>query len=171
MSFSEDTQELDRSFRRTQSLLERLLQGLKARRASWVSARPSTLAPSPELEQLTQEIAREEAQRETLLARIRLALPAPFGGDASTSHINVTRIAAALPTPASRALREIADVVQGLAKSVRAEVTLGQRLVRFAQDATRTVRQKPRDAVPGYDCGARMVRPGKLAGALIDGKA
>ena len=170
MSFSEDTRELDQSFHRTKSLLERLLQGLKARRASWVSARPSTLAPSPELEHLTQEIAREEAQREGLLARIRLALPAPFGGDPSASHVNVTRIAAALPTPASRALREVADVVQGLAKSVRAEVTLGQRLVRFAQDATRTPRSTARVA-PGYDRGARVVRAGKVAGALIDGKA
>lgn len=171
MSFSEDTHELELSFQRTQQLLEQLLQGLKSRRQAWVSARPSTLAPSPELELLTQQIAREETQRDELLARIRVTLPAPFGSAPAASHVNVTRIAAALPAPAARSLRDVADVVTRLAKSVRAEVTLGQRLVRFAQDATRSPLAPASPTAPGYDRGARMVRPGKLAGALIDGKA
>lgn len=171
MSFATDTRELELSFARTRELLDRLLQGLKARRAAWVSARPSTLAPSPELEQLTQQIAREEAQRDTLLARIRLVLPAPFGGEPAATHVNVTRIAAALPAGPSRALRDVADAVQKLAKAVRTEVTLGQRLVRFAQDATRTATPPARGAAPGYDRAARMVRTSRTAGALVDGKA
>jgi hypothetical protein len=172
MSFPDDTRSLAESFVRTRALLEALLQGLRARRAAWVSARPSTLAPSPELEQLTQQIAREEALRVELLARIRRALPAPPGGDAAHAHVNVTRIAAALPAPAARSLRDAADAVQQLAKAVRTEVTLGQRLVRFAQTAgDRSPGIEPRPRAPGYDRGARIVRTGKLAGALVDGKA
>jgi hypothetical protein len=172
MSFSDDASQLEQSFGRTRGLLESLLQGLTARRAAWVSARPSKLAPSPELEQLTQQIAREEAQRDGLLARMRQALPAPFGGESGANHVNVTRIAAALPATAGRALRAAADAVQALAKAVRAEVTLGQRLVRVAQDATRTVTGKvAAPAAPGYDRGARLLRGARTAGAWIDGKA
>ena len=172
MSFADDTRALEQSFGRTRTLLERLLQGLKARRAAWVSARPSTLAPSPELEHLTQELAREEAQREQLLTRIRRTLPAPLGGDPAHTHVNVTRIAAALPAPAGRALRDLADAVRALAKAVRTEVTLGQRLVRFAQGAVPAgAPDGGKGTLPRYDRGARVVRAGKLAGALVDGKA
>ena len=172
MSFSDDTKTLEQSFSRTQELLQKLLQGLQARRSAWVSARPSTLAPSPELEQLTQEIAREEALRADLLGRIRTALPTPLGGDSAALHINVTRIAAALPLPAARSLRAVADIVQALAKKVRAEVTLGQRLVRFAQTAEDGVHRgkQVRSSAPGYDRAARMVRTSKFAGALVDGR-
>jgi hypothetical protein len=173
MSFPDDTRALEQSFERTRDLLERLHAGLKARRAAWISVRPSTLAPSPELEQLTQDAAREEALRAGLLERIRRALPAPFGGDAALAHVNVTRIAAALPAPAARSLRDAADAVQRLAKAVRTEVTLGQRLVRFAQDAgerTAVIGRLGRGGPPGYDRGARIVRAGKAAGALVDGK-
>jgi hypothetical protein len=170
MSFSDDTRSLTQSFQHTHDLLERLLAALNARRAAWVSARPSTLAPSPELEQLTQAIAREETLRDDLLARIRVALPAPFGHAASVSHVNVTRIAAALPAAESQALRDVAAVVQRLAKAVRAEVTLGQRLVRFAQVAAVAPLAAPPGGAPHYDRDARMVRAGKLAGAIVDGK-
>lgn len=172
MSFSDDTRSLTLSFQRTKDLLERLLAALNARRAAWVSARPSTLAPSPELEQLTQEIAREETQRDELLARLRLALPAPFGHAASVSHLNVTRIAAALPQSESQALRDAAAVVQRLAKAVRAEVTLGQRLVRFAQVASAAVAAPGNTSgrAPGYDRSARVVRANRIAGELVDGR-
>ncbi len=171
MSFPADTSSLEQSFQRTRTLLEQLLAGLRTRRAAWVSARPSTLAPSPELEQLTQQIAREEALRVELLARLRRTLPAPLGGDAAHAHVNVTRIAAALPAAASRALRDVAAAVQSLAKAVRTEVTLGQRLVRFAQDVgTRVGDRTGRGSGSGYDREARIVRTGKLAGALLDGK-
>ena len=49
-------------------------------------------------------------------------------------------------------LREVADRVQQLAKNVRAEVTLGQRLIRFAQGAlpgALTKATQPREL--GYD--------------------
>ena len=78
MSFADDTRSLLASFRRTQGLLQQLLAGLQARRAAWVSARPSLLQPSAELEQLTQAIAREESGREELLARVRTAMPRPL---------------------------------------------------------------------------------------------
>lgn len=170
MSFSEDTAELTASFQRTRQLLEQLLHGLQARRTAWVSARPKTLAPSAELEQLTQAIAHEEAQRDVVLARIRTVLPAPLGALASSLHVNVTRIAAALPAVAARTLREVGDAVQSLAKAVRAEVTLGQRLVRFAQSASREPQPAARTAAPGYDRAARIVRAANKAGALVDGK-
>jgi hypothetical protein len=170
MSFSDDTRSFTLSFQHTKDLLELLLAALKARRAAWVSARPSTLAPSHEIEQLTQEIAREESARDELLARIRLALPAPFGHPASVSHMNATRIAAALPAPEAQALRDVAAVVQRLAKAVRTEVTLGQRLVRFAQSAALAPLAVPPAAAPGYDRDARAVRAGKFAGAIVDGR-
>src|SRR5688572_30472772 len=134
MSFAEDANRLERSFRTTHELLRQLLQGLQGRRAAWVSVRPSTLAPSPEIERLTQEIAREEAQRDELIAQLRRALPAPLGAEHTSLHVNVTRIAGALAPGQARSLRDAADAARSLAKAVRAEVTLGQRLVRFAQD-------------------------------------
>jgi hypothetical protein len=172
MSFSTDCSELEASFRVTEGLLKQLLAGLQARRAAWISARPSVLAPSPELEQLTQAIAREESRRDGLLPRLRAALPTPIGADSSQLHVNVTRLAAALPQPAARALRDIADAVHKLAKAVRTEVTLGQRLVRFAQRAQPGTADKAdgRSRLPGYDRAARAVRTTGAAGALVDGR-
>ncbi len=173
MSFSDDTQELERSLRRTGDLMQSLLQGLQARRTSWISARPRTLAPSPELEQLTQRVAAEESLRVDLIARIRTAMPAPLGHEHAQLHLNVTRIAAALPPAAARSLREIADHVQTLAKAVRTEVTLGQRLVRFAQAASPAAAlgaMQKKSTVPGYDRMARLAHAGHAAGALVDGK-
>jgi len=173
MSFTEDATALERSFRNTHELLRQLLQGLQGRRAAWVSARPSTLAPSPELERLTQEIAREESLRDELIARIRRSLPAPLGAEHASLHVNVTRIAAALPPLAARSLRDAADHAQALAKAVRTEVTLGQRLVRFARDAhgsTAIGGGAARGSVPGYDRRAQLVRGNKTAGALVDGR-
>jgi hypothetical protein len=153
--------------------MQSLLQGLQARRTSWISARPRTLAPSPELEQLTQQIAAEENLRTGLVARIRTAMPAPLGHEHAQLHLNVTRIAAAMPAPAARSLRDAADTVQGLAKAVRTEVTLGQRLVRFAQAASPAAALgalQKKSPAPGYDRLARMARAGQAAGALVDGK-
>ena len=175
MPFSDDTRELTASFGTTAELLQQLLTGLQARRTAWISARPSVLEPSPELEHLTQEIAREESRRDGLLGRIRAALPRPLGAESSELHLNVTRIAAALPTGEARALRDAAAAVQKLAKGVRTEVTLGQRLVRFAQTAqaglvpaTATARRG--GGIPGYDRTARALRGAHAAGALVDGR-
>ena len=169
MSFSEDTKTLTESFQRTRQLLEQLMHGLQSRRTAWISARPRTLAPSTELEQLTQAIAHEEVQRDTLLARIRSTLPAPVGAPAASMHVNVPRSAAAMPAAEARALREVGNAVQTLAKAVRAEVTLGQRLVRFAQSASRANPATTR-VVPGYDRAARTVHTSHKAGALVDGR-
>lgn len=171
MSFSEDCRLLQQSFERSEELLGRLLTAMKARRASWVSARPSRLAPEPELEQLGQELVREESRRDELVVRIRKALPAPLGNAPGSLHVNVTRIAGALPAAESRSLRDAADRVAVLARSVRTEVTLGQRLVRYAQDALRVPAPAGRATVPGYDRAARVLHAGHAAGALLDGKA
>ncbi len=171
MSFAEDATTLERSFRTTHELLRQLLQGLQGRRAAWVSVRPSTLAPSPELERLTQEIAREEASRDELISRLRRALPAPPGAEHTSLHVNVTRIAAALAPAAARSLRDAADGARSLAKAVRAEVTLGQRLVRFAQDVHGgATAPAAHGGAPGYDRRAQAVRSAKVAGALVDGR-
>lgn len=171
MSFSEDCRLLQQSFERSEELLGRLLAGLQARRAAWVSARPSKLAPEPELEQLGQDLAREDNRRDELVGRIQKALPAPLGNAPGPLHVNVTRIAAALPAAESRSLRDAADRVTKLARSVRTEVTLGQRLVRYAQDALRVPAPAGRANVPGYDRSARVRFAGNAAGALLDGKA
>lgn len=172
MSFSDDTRSLVASFRTTQQLLEQLLQALRARRASWISARPSTLQPSPELEQLTQSIAREESTRDALIARVREALPQPLGYARAELHVNVSLIVAAMPAAEGATLREVADRVQSLAKAVRTEVTLGQRLVRFAQDTLPAVGRPggARKEVPGYDRRARVLRANEGAGVLVDGR-
>lgn len=172
MSFSDDATSLERSLRVTHDAMLALRQGLQVRRAHWISARPSLLAPAPDLEQLTLQIAREEATREELLARLRRALPAVPGQDSNRLHINVTRIAAALPEPAARSLRDIADAVQRLARDIRAEVTLGQRLLRFARDIRPGAGSEPRGhgGAPGYDRGAKFVRVERTAGTFVDGR-
>ena len=97
MSFSDDTRALDASFRTTQQLLERLLQAMRTRRSAWISARPSTLQPTPELEQLTQELAREETRRDALVTQLREALPQPFGFDRTELRVNVTMMSETMP--------------------------------------------------------------------------
>ncbi|MCU0864379.1 MAG: hypothetical protein MUC36_11335 [Planctomycetes bacterium] len=172
MSFSTDCSALEASFRTTEALLRQLLAGLQARRAAWVSARPSLLAPSPELERITQDVAHEESRRDEVLQRLRAALPTPVGADSQALHVNVTRLCAALPAPAARSLRAAADAVQKLAKAVRTEVTLGQRLVRFAQRTGLGLEHgaNRRPATPVYDRTARGVRVAGTAGAIVDGR-
>jgi hypothetical protein len=170
MSFSDWTADLARSFRRTNELLQQLLSGLQARRSAWISARSSVLTPSTELESLTQSVAAEENTRTELLARIRVVLPTPVASDASQLHVNVTRIAAAMPAVEARSLREVADEARRLAKAVRGEVTLGQRLLQFSQRAQlAAVGGEAPSARSGYDRRARSVRGG-AAGALVDGR-
>ena len=171
MSFSEDCRSLQQSFARSAELLTAMLGHLQRRRAAWVSARPSTLAPEPELERLGQDLAREESNRDELVARLRQALPAPLAGAPGPLHVNVTRIAGAMPTEAGRELRTTADRVVALARSVRTEVTLGQRLVRYAQEALRAAVPTPRAQPPGYDRSARLAMASGAAGSLLDGRA
>lgn len=178
MSFSDRTSQLERSFRTTSSLLRELLQGLQARRVAWGSARASVVVPSPELEKLAQDLAREESLRSDLIAQIRRMLPAPPGADAASLHVNVTRIAAAMPTATARSLREAADEATALAKSVRVEVTLGQRLLQFSQRAHQSLlaaanRKPPVGGAAVYDRNARADRTGGARGergVIVDGR-
>jgi hypothetical protein len=178
MSFNELTTQLEQSFRATAQLLRELLLGLQARRAAWGSARPSRVAPAPELERLAQQLAREEALRSQCIDAIRRMLPAPLGGSAATLHVNVTRIAAALPAGPARSLRDAADEATGLAKQVRVEVTLGQRLLQFTQRVQASLlagagAPTRDDAAAIYDRHARAGRavgPRTQPGVLVDGR-
>ena len=179
MSFSENCSRLEQSFRTTSGLLRELLQGLQARRVAWGSSRPSVVVPSPELERLAQQLAREEALRADLLTQVRVMLPAPAGAPAASLHVNVTRLAAALPAPAGRSLRDAADEATALAKSVRVEVTIGQRLLQVTQHVQEGLlagtvggrTQRPGASV--YDRNARADRTGGNRGdrgVLVDGR-
>jgi uncharacterized lipoprotein YbaY len=169
MSYADWTAELERSFHRTEQLLEQLLLGLKARRAAWISARARVLAPSTELEAVTQQIAREEDARGELLARIRRALPPPLGGDHEDLHLNVSRIAASMPADGGERLLAAARAAQRLAKDVRFEVTLGERLLRFSRRAQLGAATRPEATAAGYDRRARCLH-GTAAGGIVDGK-
>lgn len=175
MGFSEDTTSLEQSFLATRDLLKLLLSALEQRRTAWVSVRPNVLAPSSDIEMLSHKLAKEENLRAGLLKRIREALPTPIGGTANELHLNVTRIAAAMPQEQGRALRAAADSVQPLAKQVRAETTLGQRLLRFAKAAQGSigagiVGAANAAARPGYDRRARNLTGPNAAGQLVDGR-
>jgi hypothetical protein len=175
MGFSEDTASLEQSFLATRDLLQLLLSALEQRRTAWISVRPNVLAPSSDIEMLSHKLAKEENLRAGLLKRIRETLPTPIGGTADELHLNVTRIAAAMPREQGRALRAAADSVQPLAKQVRAETTLGQRLLRFAKAAqgsigAEIVGAKTAAATPGYDRRARNLTGPNAAGQLVDGR-
>ena len=175
MSFSDDCRGLQSSFETTRDLLQELLAALETRRGAWISIRPEVLAPSSDIERLSQQLAVEEDRRNVLLDRVRAALPAPRGGNAGRLHINVSRIAEALPPEQGRRLREIADAVTVLAKRVRAETTLGQRLLRFAQTAQTGIQQGVQNAtraarLPGYDRSARNIVGANAAGQIVDGR-
>ena len=179
MSLNDQGRQLEQSFARTANLLRQLLQGMKARRTAWISARPSTLQPSPELDQLAQKLAGEERARVELLAQIASMLSLPAGVAASELHLNVTRIAGALPTLQGRSLRRTADEVTSLAKTVRAEVALGARLLRFTQQAQDSLladvagTTNERNNANAYDQHARLraaLGHGVRTGKLIDGK-
>lgn len=175
MGFSEDTKTLEQSFHTTRDLLKQLLSALEQRRTAWVSVRPEVLAPSSDIELLSHKLAAEENRRAGLLKNIREALPTPIGGTPDQLHLNITRIAAAMPHDQGRALRDAADAVQPLAKMVRAETTLGQRLLRFAKTAQGSVGGHLVDAtttasMPGYDRRARNLTGPNAAGQLVDGR-
>ena len=175
MSLAEHGSRLEGSFRTTAELLQKLLRGLQARRAAWISARPSTIAPSPELEEIALRLAAEEETRAQLRTGITALLPRPAGVAADALHVNVTRIAAQLPAAGARSLRAAAALATGLARKVRIEVALGDRLLQFsrrAQDGL--LAQVAGTAGTGgaavYDRTARASRGAGVAGSLIDGR-
>lgn len=175
MSFSDDAKQLEQSFRTTRALLQQLLEALQERRAAWVSIRPDVLAPSTQIEQLSHQLAAEEDRRAGLLKTLRAALPTPIGARPEQLHINVTRIAGALPSPQARSLREASDEVTRLAKLVRTETTLGQRLLQFAKNAQSgidadVIGAAKNSRAPGYDRRARNLTGPDAAGQLVDGR-
>lgn len=179
MSLNDQGRQLEQSFVRTTALLRQLLQGMKQRRTTWISARPSTLQPSSELEHSAQLLAAEERSRTELLGQIAAGLSLPVGVSANELHLNVTRIAGALPTTQGRSLRRAADEATSLAKTVRAEVALGARLLRFTQQAHDGLLAEVAGAASertnanGYDQHARLratLGHGIRTGKLIDGK-
>lgn len=179
MSCNDLALQLERSFRTTSALLRRLLDGLTQRRVAWASARPRTLQPSPELEQLAATLADEEKARGALLAGIAELLPRPVGVPAGERHVNVTAIAAVVPPALGRALRNAADEAVALGKRVRAEVTLGARLLKFTQRAHDALLGRLAagagglDGASGYDRCARSragIGVAAPAGRLIDGR-
>ena len=178
MSTGDAVLRLERSLRRSQELLRQLLQGLQARRTQWASAIPSRLQPSEELDRLAGQIADETTAREVILAELRAALPTLPNVASADLHLDVTRLCAALPRPQSQTLRRAADDVTRLARQVRAEVTFGQRLLRFTQNAQEQSLAAAAGAATAtttcYDRHART-RSGyglgvPRAGSLLDGR-
>ena len=171
--------QLEDSFRTTTALLKKMLVGLQGRRMHWASARPSTLQPSAELEQLAGAIAAATQARAGLLTQIAAQLTLPPGMAVPDLHVNVTRIAAVLPMAQGRSLRRAADEATAVAATVRVEVTLGERLLRFTQHAhdgllgQLAAQSAQPDAAAGYDRSARL-RAGLgarfTASKLIDGR-
>ena len=89
--------------------------------------------------------------------------------------VNVSRIAAALPPREGRALRAEADEVTKLAKLVRTETTLGQRLLQFAKNAqsgidAEVIGAASHEGAAGYDRRARNDNGPTTAGRLVDGR-
>ncbi|MFK7738708.1 MAG: hypothetical protein AB8H80_00185 [Planctomycetota bacterium] len=175
MSFSEDVAKLEQSLVSTHSLLEQLHERMLQRRGAWVSVRADVLAPTAEIESLSQQLVREEQLRTGILARIRDALPTPRGAESHQLHLNITRIAAALPAHSARSLREAADRTTAMANAVRTETTLGQRLLRFAQSAQPQLAQTTgsdtsQAPTNAYDRAARNVIRNDHAGQILDGR-
>ncbi|MGC6486671.1 MAG: hypothetical protein ACON4Z_03430 [Planctomycetota bacterium] len=175
MSFSEDARALEASFVEAGRLLKSLLDALQERRAAWISVRPDVVAPSAEIEQLSQQLAAQERQRAALVAKLRAALPTPAGARPDQLHVNVTRLCAALDPAQARSLRAASDEAAQLAKLVRAETALGHRLLKFAQTAQSDVDAQVLDAAkgaraPGYDRNARNRNGTNAAGQLVDGR-
>ncbi len=178
MVSTELTDRLEQSFRRTHDLLQRLLDGMRQRRMQWASARPSTLAPSAELEQIARDLAVEETARDGTLRAILAELPAQAHVAKADLHLNTTRICAALPAPRAHRLRAAADRATLLARQVRVEVALGERLVRFTQRAQEGLLATAAGAADGagahgYDRHARSrsgFGPAGRAGTFVDGR-
>jgi hypothetical protein len=158
-SLTKDDSSSSRSAR-TANLLRQLLQGSEGPPRG-VDLGPAQHARShrPNSSSWPRKLAGEERARVELLAQIASMLPLPPAFRPVDLHLNVTRIAGALPTLPRAFPASHADEATSLAKSVRAEVALGQRLLRFAtgprQLARGRRRARPTPRPPGYDRNAR----------------
>lgn len=182
MSLVEIAEALVRSMRHSTTLMQRLAQGLRDRRTQWISARPSALRePSEALERVTAELQQEDARRDELLARASAAFPARAGA-AGPLHVNVSLLAAHLPSALASRLKQVANESTGAAKLVRRELALGERLLRFTQHAHEALLDgvhekvlRTKDDVGAYDRNARRVQTalpgtGPAPGTLVDGR-
>ena len=178
MSLTEFASRLERSFRTSQRLLTRLLTGLQERRTAWISAHADKVAPSADLESIGAELRTEDTARAVMIDELAGLLPLPPGVSAQDLHVNVTRLAAAIPRGPAHSLRRAADEVTAIANKVRRELVFGKRLLGFAQRtqeglmADLSAGQQAIDP-PGYDRNARLRRSlgsDAPAGSLIDGK-
>lgn len=177
MALAELAREFEASLRSTSELLRTLLRGLQQRRCEWSSARPSVLAPSAELERLAAALRDAERARASLLLRLAEAMPRAPGVDPADLHVAVSGLVSVLPADLGARLRAAADQATALARSVRVEVTFGERLLRStaaAQEAMlgELAAPDPRQAVPtGYDRQARArAGLGASSARLVDGK-
>lgn len=179
MSMPEIAEQLIRSFDESAQLLHTMRTELEQRRAQWVSARPSTLAaPATVLEAVQQQLSACDQRCAALFARAAELLPPASGVAASARAVDVSRIAALLPFGQASRLRKAAKTASDLARAVRGEVALGNRLLAFAQRAQESVLgavAQDRDDVGSYDRNARRVHAALTtqsapAGSLIDGR-
>jgi len=176
MSLSDLARRLEQSFRTSNRQLTRLLQGLRERRTAWISARPETVAPADELDALAGELADEDMARTALIGQLSKILPLQPGIAAEDVHINVTRIAEAIPPKAAQSLRLAADEATAVAKQVRRELALGRRLLGFAQRTHESLMAdiatgSQSNDTNGYDRTAQACRGiGSVSASLIDGR-
>jgi hypothetical protein len=183
MSVHEPVDRLIGSFRTSTGLLEQLLEGLMEHRTAWVSARASTLAqPATRLDHLAQALAAEEQQRAEVMAELATTLPLPRPLAGRELKIDVGLLADHLPPKPATQLRLAAAATTQLAKVVRAETALGERLLTFSRQAHEgLVRQlvgathQVAGTMTGYDRRAHKVHGsmvGSVAptGSLVDGR-
>jgi hypothetical protein len=135
MSLDDLAARLERSFRASEQLLTRLVAGLVERRTAWISARPARVQPTADLDALAAELQAADRARAAIVGELATVLPLPIGLRAADLHVDVTRIAAAIPAVAAQRLRAAAADVTALARRVRREIALGSRLLAFAQRA------------------------------------
>lgn len=182
MSLVDRTDALIRSLKLSTTLMQQLAQGLRTRRTQWISAKPSVLAEAPTaLASLTEDLQKEEDRRQKLLLELASLLPA-MPGAAGPRHVNTTFLSQHLPRDVAARLRRATDDASGAASQVRRELALGERLLRFTQNAhehlVAGVSQqlaKTRDDVGSYDRNARRLqaalpRTGSAPGNLVDGR-
>lgn len=182
MSLVDLTEALIRSLRLSTGLMQKLAEGLRTRRTQWISAKPSVLAEAPTaLAGLTEDLQKEEDRRQKVLADIAAQLPA-MPGAAGPRHVNTTFLSQHLPRSLAARLKQATTDATGTATQVRRELALGERLLRFTNNANEQlvagVSQQvatTRDDVGSYDRNARRLqaalpRTGSVPGSLVDGR-
>lgn len=164
------------------TLLQRMAEGLRERRANWISSRASVIAePAHSLADLAQKLEREESIQRELIAQAKPLFPARISA-AGERSIHARDLCALLPTPAASRLRKAADRAAAAGKAVRRELALGERLLRFSKHAQEALVEsaglaaaQQRDDVGSYDRNARRLaaalpRTGTAPGTLVDGR-